>query len=184
VKVVNQSKQGPSTTMFAGRFGRPADAFALVGFKPPYDYDRVEEQKALRRKLECVLRHDVAEQIRATGANVSEDTGSRVLTLNGHFGVAVKVMHYRHWKAKWSRVGWQFRINFRKGEHVLIIGCLNPTNQYIQAQYIIPKLTQLEGMYWVNDGVGRVLFEAYRSDTLQPFLQSLARCPLPKPESE
>ena len=170
--------------MFAGRFGGLANALSLIGFKQTQDYDRVQEQKVLRRKLERALQKDVSEQIRARGGRVSEDPRSRVLTLNGHFGVAVKVMHYRHWNAKWRRVGWHFMINFRKGVHVLIIGCLDPTNQHIQSQYIIPKLTQLEGMYWVNDGVGRVFLEACRSDTLQPFLESVTCCPLPKSESE
>jgi DNA invertase Pin-like site-specific DNA recombinase len=178
MRKINQSRPGPSAAMYTTRFGRLDNAFAMVGFKHDMDYDRIREENQRKRSLERGMQNEIAQQLRAIGAQISEDPKSSVLTLNETLGLAVKVMHYTRWKAKWSRVGWHFRINFRKGVHVLIIACLDSANQHIHSQYIIPKLAQLEGKYWINEAKGRVSFDACRSDTFRPLLNSVALTPL------
>jgi DNA invertase Pin-like site-specific DNA recombinase len=178
IKVINQSRFCPNAATFAYRFGRMANAYAKVGFTQNCDYDTIGEEKQRRRTLERGLRTKVAEQFQGIGTQIAEDPRSGVLTLNGHLGVAVKVMHYVSYWGKRTRFGWRFKISFREGVQVLILACLDRTNRHVQAQYIIPKLARLEGVYWTNEGADRVFLEACRSDTLQPLLNSVAVSPL------
>jgi hypothetical protein len=174
IKVIARAKHCPSTTPFRRRFGRVANAFAQVGFRQNRDYSRISEEKQRRRVLERGLRRSVVEQLQGMGSEVSQDARSGVLKLNGHFGVAVKVMHYGHWDGVRKQLGWNVRINFREDVQVLIVACLDSTNEHIQAQYIIPKLARLEGVYRVEEGRNRVFLDACRSDTLQPLLNCVA----------
>jgi DNA invertase Pin-like site-specific DNA recombinase len=178
IKVINQARFCPNAATFAYRFGRMANAYAKVGFRQNCDYDSIGEEKQRRRILERGLRTKVAEQFQGIGTQIAEDPRSGVLTLNGHLGVAVKVMHYVSYWGKRTRFGWKFKIRFSEGVQVLILACLDRTNRHIQAQYIIPKLARLEGVYWINEGADRVFLEACRADTLQPLLNSVAVSPL------
>jgi DNA invertase Pin-like site-specific DNA recombinase len=177
-RVVNGSRENPKSDMFAARFGRLAKAFDLVGFKPKTDYDEVSKVKERVRCAERRLRDSIIEQFRMIGTDLGGNLHSGILTLNGEIGLAIKVIHYKHIKSKWPRAGWHFSINFPEGVHVRIIGCLDRANQNIHAQYVFPKFAQLEGQYWLNDGAERVFLDACRSDTLQPVLRAVSRCPI------
>jgi DNA invertase Pin-like site-specific DNA recombinase len=177
-RLISERKGGPGICMYTNRFGSLDTAFALVGFNHSFNYSRVAELRRQLRNIERGLRSRVVAQLKARGVNVWEHRRSHVLTLNGELTVGVKVIHYRYWNTKWEKVGWHFEISFRNGIQILILACLDSGNQEIVTQYIIPKLTQLEGLYWSSVGKGRVFLEACRSDTLETFFDSVSRCPI------
>jgi DNA invertase Pin-like site-specific DNA recombinase len=178
--VIEGAKPGPSYSTFTNRFGEIAKAFKLIGFKPLYDYSKIWTFKRKRLRLEREQRKRIVEKLIAAGTNVTEDVRTGVLTLNGNLKLATKVAFYREWHGTYPRSGWHFRINFRQAIHIIIINCLDRNNENIQGQYIIPKLTELHGMYWVNDGEEPVFLKACRSDSLEPLWNSVFCCSLAK----
>jgi hypothetical protein len=177
-RLIGERKGGPGICMYTNRFGSLDKAFALVGFNHSFDYNRAAELRRQLRNIERGLRSRIVAQLQARGVSVWEHRRSHVLTLNGEVTVGVKVIHHINWNAKWERIGWHFKISFRKGIQILILACLDSRNQEIVAQYIVPKLTQLEGLYWSSVGKGRVFLEACRCDTLEAFFDSVSRCPI------
>jgi hypothetical protein len=183
-RVIEDDKPGPSYYMFINRFGEIAKAFKLIGFKPRDDYSKIWTFKRKRLKLEREQRKGIVEELIAAGTNVAEDVRTGVLTLNGNVKLATRVVLYRAFHGKYTPAGWHFRINFSRGVHIMIIACLGPDNENIQGQYIIPKLTELHGKYWVNDGEEPVFLKACRSDSLRPLLNSVGFCPIAKLERQ
>jgi DNA invertase Pin-like site-specific DNA recombinase len=184
VNLVNRSGSGPGSTLYASRFGHLDTAFKMVGFTRNLYYSKILELKAQKRKVEGTFRLAVIEQLRNAGVQVAENSQTAVLTLNGDLGLAIKVIHYKRCDWKWLRVGWPFGINFSPGVEVLILACLDCSNQKIQSQFIFPRLSQLQGSYWLNEGKNRAYLEACRSDTLRPLLTALSRRSLDRFETQ
>ncbi|MGB8129879.1 MAG: hypothetical protein WCG81_08800, partial [Candidatus Angelobacter sp.] len=173
--VLKQSQSAPGPFIYQKRFGGLEKAYAAIGYEPEYNYARVTELRRSLQQAEWSLRNKLVEQLKEKGVEVCEHSTSRGLTLNRELTVAIRAAHYRYWNNKWLGFGWDLRINFQNGVEILVVVCLGSGEQEIRAQYIIPKLSLLEGRYWSGEGNERVFLEAFRSDTLQPLINAAAR---------
>lgn len=173
--VLKQSKSGPGPFIYGKRFGGLEKAYAAIGYEPEYNYARVNKLRRSLQQAEWGLRNKLVELLKARGIDVCDHAESRGLTLNGEVNVGIRATHYKYWNQKWLGFGWDLRISFKKDIQILIVACLGSGEDGIHAQYIIPKLSLLEGRYWSREGNERVFLEAFRSHTLQPLIDAVKR---------
>ena len=174
--VFKKSPTIPRPFVYKKRFGGLSNAFAAIGYEPKVNYGANHRLRCALKQAEFRLRDQLVEQLRAKRIDVSHSEGSRLLTLNRELKVGIRAMHYRYWNEKWHGFGWDVRISFKQGIQILVVACLSSGEQEVRAQYIIPKLSLLEGRYWSGEENERLFLEAFRSDTLQPLIDAATRC--------
>jgi DNA invertase Pin-like site-specific DNA recombinase len=178
LRIINAQKGTPRASSYLRRFGSLRAAFSLVGFDVPVHFARRFELKEKLRAFRLGLQQNLIGQIQQRGVDVSVRNKPDMLTLNQELKIGLRVMHKKPHKHTPSKRGWLFDVNFHSGVDILICACLDGANERVEAQYIIPKWSRLQGRYWCGCGNGTVLLEACRSDTLQPLLDAVSRVPI------
>ena len=173
--IVTDARTVPGPFVYEKRFGGLANAYAAIGYEPEYDYVAAYRLRCSLKQAELRLRDQLVEQLRAKHIDVSQGERPRLLILNQELKVGIRATHYRYWNEKWYGFGWDVRINFRQGVQILIVACLNSGEKEVRAQYIIPRLSLLEGRFWSGEGNERLFLEAFRSDTFQPLIDAATR---------
>ena len=173
--VIEEVENMPSSSTFRQRFGSLLRAYELVGYSPSRDYRYIETNRALRALHPDVVAQVIGE-IEAAGGVVRRDPISDLLTVNEEFSASLVIVRCGQTAAGSNR--WKIRLDTGLRPDITIVARMNAANDAIQDYYFLP---------WLDVGATRslrlapdngVLLDAYRFDTLEPFMDLVRRTPV------
>ena len=173
--VIDEVEDMPSSSTFRQRFGSLLRAYELVGYSPSRDYRYIETNRALRALHPDVVAQVIGE-IEAAGGVVRRDPISDLLTVNEEFSASLVIVRCGQTAAGSNR--WKIRLDTGLRPDITIVARMNAANDAIQDYYFLP---------WLDVGATRslrlapdngVLLDAYRFDTLEPFMDLVRRTPV------
>lgn len=158
-KMIDASKQMPSSRSFASRFGSIVEAYALVGF---LFHNYQTDERTLRYRKEMAA--TAARQLEAAGAWVSVSPDARRMTINAKMVVGIVALYAFKPRRTFPRY-WRLQRPLAPIPDFMIVARLHPETQSILDYLVIPMHT-LGDRKVMHLALGGPHLEPYRSDTL------------------
>lgn len=172
--LIDEQEAMPSSSAYRSRFGSLLRAYQLVGYAPARDYAYVELNRALRRLHPSVIA-EVTSHIRAAGGTVRTNEANDLLVVNDEFTVSVVISRCYSTAANHQR--WRVRFDTRLRPDITLVVRMDAANQSALDYYLLPRIDIEEGALRLMEDNGTRI-DAYRTDSLDVFLQLSARTPL------
>ncbi|MFB3882431.1 MAG: recombinase family protein [Armatimonadota bacterium] len=166
--------EGPSSSVFRGRFGSLVRAYQMVGYLPERDYAYLEINRNLR-KLHPQVVAQIITGIQSVEAQVSHDEDTDLLTVNDEFTVSVVIARCCQQTSGANR--WRIRFDAALHPDITVAVRMNPANRVPLDYYVLPaldisgdalRLAETNGLY----------FDGYRFDTLDSLIDMARRVPI------
>jgi len=160
----------PCVQSFNARFGGLSEAYRLIGYNPIRNLAFIERDRGLL----SVRRHFTAtiiSKLREMGLTVTQNSRSRLLTLNMTLTVRLTVARCRSFGQSY---GWLLRTHSATNPDITVVARLDPGNEQFKDFFCVPQLAigQL-GQEVLRPG-SESQFEKYRHEDFS-FLGTLVR---------
>lgn len=173
--VIDEIEGMPSSSTFRHRFGSLLRAYELIGYSTGRDYRYIETNRALRAMHPGVV-SGVIDDIRQAGGAVALDQETDLLAINEEFSASVVIVRCQETAAGGHR--WKVRLDQGLRPDITIAVRMAADNVAIRDYYLLP---------WLDAGTtpnlklapdNGILLDAYRFETLEPFLDLTRRLEL------
>lgn len=172
--IIDEAENLPSSSAYRSRFGSLIRAYELIGFTPERDYEYVEINRMLRRLHPRVVAEAVAE-IERVGGEAAQDPSTDILTVNGEFSASIVVARCQETPA--SALRWHIRFETSLHPDLTVVLRMNRENRDRLDYYLLPRIDLGLSTLRLAERNG-VSLDAYRFDTLEPFVEMAARSKL------
>lgn len=172
--IIDEVEDGPSSSIFRGRFGSLLRAYELVGFTPERDYEYVEINRALRRMFPHIVADTVA-GIVSVGGQVSKDAKTDLLTVNGEFSASITIVRCR--ETPTGALRWHVRFDAGLRPDITIAVRMDRLNKSPLDYYLLPRIDMNRPSIRFAERNG-VALDSYRFDTLEGLFELAARAKL------
>lgn len=169
--VIDEREDMPASSMYRSRFGSLLRAYELIGFKPERDFRYVETNRFLRSLHPEIVANTIAE-IQEIGGTVTRNEQTDLLTINGEFSASLVIARCIETEA--GALRWKIRFDTGLQPDITIAVRMRAENQNVLDYYLLPRLDFPIARLRMAEDNGLYL-DAYRFDTLGPFLELTAR---------
>ncbi|MCL4552290.1 MAG: recombinase family protein [Candidatus Marsarchaeota archaeon] len=168
--IIDEYEEGPSSSVYQSRFGSLVRAYRMIGYIPEHDYTYLEINKQLRKLHPRIVERIVAGMY-ATGAAVSHDIETDLLTVNQEFTVSVVIA--RCIQRPGGAYRWIIRLDTGLSPDINVAVRMDYENFQPLDYYVLPatditaeklKLAETNGLF----------FDSYRFDDLD-YLIGMSR---------
>ena len=170
--LINEARDLPSAVAYGHRFGSLNAAYRLIGYPLPKDYSYLNSI-TMSRDLRSSACEAICLGVRALNGTAELLPTPGALLLNGY--VTVQMTLRKAWSAPGLRPRWNLLLGKTLGADVLIVGRLKPPFSSIQDFFVVPARSGLRGALTARERENDGFLDLYRTDTLQPFIQSFER---------
>lgn len=171
--IIDEADGCPSSSSFRTRFGSLLRAYALVGFSPDHDYRYLETNRKLRAMYPGIIQ-SVLDGIVESGGSVERDAATDLLRINGEFSASLVIVRCFQTSAGTTR--WKLRLDTRLKPDITVAIRMDAANEQPNDYFVLPRLDMREAVLRLAEYNGLSL-DAYRFDSLMPFLRLTARIP-------
>lgn len=169
--IIDEQDGFPSTSAYRTRFGSLRRAYQLIGYEPQRDYRYIETNRFLRGLHNDQVRATI-DAIVTTGAEVVRDAQTDVLSINGELTASIVVA--RCLATRGGRLRWKIRFDAGLRPDVTIALRMAADNRQVLDYYLLPRLDfPVRRLRLAEENEFGI--DAYRVDTLLPFLELTAR---------
>lgn len=169
--LIDERDNLPSSSAYRGRFGSLLRAYKLIGYTPERDYRYVEINRFLR-ELYSELIADTIAAIERIGATVKRDKRTDLLAINGEFTASIVIARCLQTEA--GKLRWKVRFDTSLRPDITIAIRMGSDNRTLLDYYLLPRIDFSGERVCLAEENG-VHLDAYRVDTLEPFLNLTAR---------
>jgi len=163
--IIDEVDGMPSSSVYRHRFGGLVRAYQLIGYDPDRNYEFIQINRALR-KLHRNTVEDVVRQVTELGGQISRDSKTDLLTINGEFTAAVVVARCQTTNS--GSLRWRILFDSALSPDITIAVRMAANNDATMDYYLFPS---------IDLGISRMLlsennpigFETYRFDSLRYF---------------
>jgi hypothetical protein len=174
-KLINATKNMPSSSTYKNRFSTLYRAYELVGYAPKKDYSFVGINRKLAAERAPIIRKIVA-GIQAVGGTIESVPDSAALLINDEFTVHVMIM-----RCRFSHIGtplWKLRLNFDNPADITVAARMDRENQRITDYFLVPS-KQAPRQHLTFREKNRPEVDTWRSATLDPLFVKSSRLASP-----
>lgn len=172
--IIDEAPEAPSSSAYQSRFGSLLRAYQLIGYSPDRDYRYLEINRSLRRLHPDVVA-EVIDGIERAGGQVSRDSLSDLLLINGEFTVSIAVVRCRETPSGSMR--WMIRLDRSLFPDVTIAVRMNRGNTAARDYLILPTIDMENAVMRVAEYNG-ISLDAYMFDSLEPLFEMAGRVSL------
>lgn len=161
----------PSSSAYSHRFGSLLRAYKLIGYTPDRDYRYIEINRRLR-ELHTETVRDTILKIQNLGTHVNFDDGNGLLQIHDELSVSIVIC-----RCVLTGTGaHRWNVRFDTGLHpdLTIVVRMDADNLLPIDYYLLPAFEIEKNKIRLSENNGLEL-EAFRSDTLDPFLRLTER---------
>jgi len=133
--LIDSADDLPSSAAYRHRFGSLLQAYRLAGYDSGRDYRYIEINRDLR-KLYPRLVADVMSRLNAVGAQVTQDTTSDLLLINGEYSATMVLSRCRQSPA--GSLRWLIQMDQRIAPDITILVRMDPNNEHPADYYLLP----------------------------------------------
>jgi DNA invertase Pin-like site-specific DNA recombinase len=133
--LIDNTDDLPSSAAYRHRFGSLLQAYRLAGYDPGRDYRYVEINRELR-ELYPRLVADVRSRLDAVGAQVTHDSTSDLLLINGEYSASMVLSRCRQTPA--GSLRWLITIDQRVAPDITILVRMDAANDQPADYYLLP----------------------------------------------
>ncbi len=172
--IIDEYENAPSSSAYRHRFGSLICAYRLIGYSVETDYSFIEINRRLRQKHPELVK-TVVQAICDRGGLVHHESDSGLLRVNGEFSISVVICRHISTLAGASR--WLIRLDAGNRPDITIAVRMDEANEGIRDYYVLPAID----MTWQSIRIAAdngLYLDAYRFETLEPFMAMLARIPI------
>lgn len=165
---------GVTSLRYRARFGGLLRAYALIGFTPDRDYQYLEINRELRRRLPGVI-DEVISGLRNVGGQVRR-TDTDLLIVNDEFTASIVIARCLRTPAGAYR--WRLRFDAGLAPDLTVVVRMAANHTEALDYYLFPRIdlpmrgAQLSETNALN-------LDAYRFETLDPLYALASRVPIP-----
>ena len=170
--VIDERKDGPSSSSYRSRFGSLLRTYSLIGYKPDRDYGYVEENARLR-EFHPMIVADTIEGLRSAGARIRVD-GS-CLRINDE--VTAELILCRCHEAANGRRRWVIRLDADTKPDLAIAVRMVPGGTAAHDYYLFPGFGIGSARLRLAER-NEAGLDAYRFETLHSLYELMRRVPL------
>lgn len=163
--IIDEAEDMPSSYAYVARFGSLPRAYSLIGWSPNRDYSYLEINKLIREQHKPLV-DSIVEQVTATGAHVTRDPKTDLLTINSEYTAAVVLA--RCLTTPGGNHRWNVRFDGILHPDIAIAARLVPGNQGILDYYLLPGIADL-GASLRFSAHNPLSLEVFRFDDLTLF---------------
>jgi hypothetical protein len=165
--IIDESEGMPAASAYRSRFKSLLRAYQLIGYTPQRDHSFIEINRQIRAYHRTQVETIIGE-LQNTGAIVTRDAATDLLTVNGEFTASLILARCRELGA--GNLRWLLRLDTSLAPDITIAARLQPGNQTILDYYIFPSIDQLaEHLRLASDN--GLLLDVYRFENLTFFFQ-------------
>jgi hypothetical protein len=169
--LINEAKGIPSAVAYRNHFGGVNEAYRLIGYPLPRDFDYIHAIN-LSREISKGICETVCEGVRAAGGTAEKLPLPHMVLLNG--SVTVHVSVFKGWVRHKLNTIWRLLLGKRPAADVMIVARLMPPSHSVMDYFVIPAVSQLHGVWTVREKDNDPILELYRCDDLQSFIESFS----------
>lgn len=169
--VIDERDDLPSSSAYRSRFGSLLRAYKLIGYTPERDYRYVEINRFLR-ELHSEVVADTIAAIQHIGATVNRDERTDLLAINEEFTASIVIARCLQTEA--GRLRWKVRLDTSLRPDITIAIRMGSDNRAVLDYYLLPRIDFSGERVRLAEDNGLHL-DAYRVETLEPFLNLTAR---------
>ena len=169
--IIDEAEDTPSSRAYQTRFGSLLRVYQLVGFAPDRDYRYIEVNRALRA-LHPEIVAQVVRSMRQAGGDVTQDSATDLLTVNGEFTTSLVLARCQRTAA--GSVRWHIRMDTGLSPHITIAVRMAPGNTSIHDYYLLPRRDASLPRLRLGETNGSFL-DAFRFDDLDMLFELAAR---------
>lgn len=170
--VIDELDDGPSSSAYRSRFGSLLRTYSLIGYRPPRDYDYVDENRRLRERFPEVVA-ETMRGLREAGANVTDEGG--FLLINHE--IMAEIILSRCQEARAGRQRWTIHLASRWKPDLRIVVRMEPGARSARDYYLFPDF-DIGQMKLRLGEQNEASLDAYRFDTIQSLYELMRRVPL------
>ncbi|MES2736660.1 MAG: recombinase family protein [Verrucomicrobiota bacterium] len=172
--LIDEREDCPSSSAYRHRFGSLLTAYRLIGYSAGIDYSFIEINRRLRERhpelVESVIR-----EISARGGEITQGARPGLLHVNDEVFISVVLCRHDSTPAGSSR--WVIRFDTGNRPDITIAVRMDATNEGVLDYYILPAIDMTWQTLRVAEDNG-VYLDAYRFETLEPFMTMISRTPI------
>jgi DNA invertase Pin-like site-specific DNA recombinase len=169
--LIDEQEEMPTSNAYESRFGSLLRAYEMVGYTPDRDYRYIETNRFLRALHPDIVADTVA-AIEATGGSVVRHPATDLLSINDEFTASVVIA--RCHESRSGSLRWKIRFDAGLRPDITVTVRMNRENREVLDYYLLPMLDFIVPRIRLAEENG-LHFDAYRFDTLAPFLDLTAR---------
>jgi hypothetical protein len=170
--LVNAAKGIPSAVAYHHHFGGMNEAYRLIGYPLPRDFDYIHAIN-LSRAISQGICETICEGVRAAGGTAEKLSKPHMVRLNDSVTVHVSVC--KGWVRHKLNTTWRLLLGKRAPADIMIVARLMPPSRSILDYFVIPSISQLHGVWTVREKDNDPVLELYRYNDLESFIESF-RC--------
>jgi DNA invertase Pin-like site-specific DNA recombinase len=170
--LINEAKDIPSAVAYRNHFGGVNEAYRLIGYPLPKDYDYIHAIN-LSREISKGICEVICAGVRSAGGTAKKLPLPHMVLLNGSVTVHVSVC--KGWVRHKLNTIWRVLLGKTAAADVMIVARLMPPSRSILDYFVIPSISQLHGAWTVREKDNDPILELYRCNDLQSFIESF-RC--------
>ncbi|MCP1621527.1 recombinase family protein [Pseudomonas nitroreducens] len=171
--LIDEADDCPSSSAYQHRFGSLLRSYALIGYTPDRDYEFIEANRRLRR-LHPVILQQAIDAIGATGAHVSVDPTTDLLTINQEFVVSLVLCRCMITTGGSKR--WKIRFDLGLDPDITIAVRMQEREKSVLDYFILPTLDLNSERLRLAESNAAEL-NIYRFDNLQMLVELSRRSP-------
>lgn len=169
--VIDEREDMPASSAYRNRFGSLLRAYELVGFSTGRDYRYIETNRFLR-SLHPGIVADTIVAIESAGGSVVRNQATDLLTINSEFTASLVIV--RCFETGAGALRWKIRFDTGLRPDITVAVRMNSGNRGVLDYYLLPRLDfGITGLRMAEEN--GLHLDAYRFDTLGPFLHLTAR---------
>jgi hypothetical protein len=164
--LIDEQEDMPSSTAYQARFGGLLRAYALIGFSPLRDFGYLRINQWLRERHPEML-HALCAGLKNVGAEVTENPGNQLITVNGEFTVSLVIARCLQTPAGSYR--WRFRFDTSLLPDLTVAARMASDHQRVLDYYLFPHIDLPLPDIKLTEENNDFSLDAYRFDTLEPL---------------
>ncbi len=167
--LIDKARPGPNTRTYLNRFGSLLEAYRVVGFNPPRDYDHLGVTRRLF-KINHELIAGLIQEIECHGATATWSGRSHILHINNE--LRVSVIFVRHRVTDFGSSRWRIRRRSLVKPDLTMAVRMDHKNERIQDYFLLPAMELTRNGMFLAERNG-IYLDAYRFKSLD-FLVGMA----------
>jgi hypothetical protein len=145
-------------------------AYDLIGFRPQPRYMWAAAETKIRTTIDGAVAKIVSIIVRS-GFSAAFDANARLITLNNDFTICVGSARCL---SEGGLLRWHVRVDRRATGHLTLIAKMEPSNEQIQAYYLLPTAELARNTVKRLRLTSRVFSKSCRHDSIEGLYQEIA----------
>jgi DNA invertase Pin-like site-specific DNA recombinase len=175
--LIDEQDALPSSSAYRSRFGGLLRAYSLIGFRPERDYQYLEINRLLRRRLPEIL-GDVMQDVGRLGAQVIQDQRTDLIRLNDELTLSIVLARCMHTPGGAYR--WRIRFDTALSPDVTIAVRMASNQRDVLDYYIFPHIDLPGHALRLAEENNDLCFDSYRFENLDVLYALAERVPFGK----